>query len=278
MIVDAQVHVWSAEPADQPWPRPSPAVVQRAVPLLPDDLLREMEAAGVDRAVLVPPSWEGFRNALSLEAARRHPDRFAVMGRLPIEAADSRDRFAEWKFLPGMRGARLNFRRGAVRQLRDGTADWIFRDAERDGMALMLFVNDDFAAVARIAERHPGLRIIIDHLGMNVESRGATAFAHLPALLPLARLDNIAVKASALPCAAEDAFPFRSLHAPLKAVFDAFGPRRTFWGSDLTRLPCPYREAVTMFTEHLQWLTGEDRAQVMGRALCGWLGWDVPPR
>ena len=33
--------------------------------------------------MIVPPSWEGDRNDLALEAARLHPDRFAVMtGRL----------------------------------------------------------------------------------------------------------------------------------------------------------------------------------------------------
>lgn len=273
MIVDSQVHVWAAEPADHPWPSPPPAAIQRPQPFLPDDLLAEMNRAGVDRAILVPPSWEGFRNALSLEAARRHPDRFAVMGRLPIDAPDSRDRFGEWPFIPGMLGARLNFRRAAVRQLRDGSADWVFRQAERDALPLMVFVTEDFPAVGRIAERHPGLRLVIDHMGVDVDRRGAEAFAHLPDLLRLSRFANVAIKASALPCAADDPYPFTALHPFLKAGFDAFGPGRMFWGSDLTRLPCSYGEAVTMFTEELPWLTGEDRSLVMGTGLCRWLNW-----
>jgi L-fuconolactonase len=242
-------------------------------PFGPDELLAEMDRAGVHRAVLVPPSWEGFRNALSLDAARRHPGRFAVMGRLPLDAADSRDRVAEWKFIPGLLGLRLNFRRAAVRQLRDGTADWIFRQAERDELALMLFVNDDFPAVSAIAERHPRLRIVLDHLGVNVEQRGVAAFEHLPAVLALARHPNIAVKASALPCAAVDAYPFRSVHTFVRAAFDAYGPDRLFWGSDLTRLPCDYRQAVTMFTEHMPWLHGRDLECIMGEGLCRWLRW-----
>ena len=232
-----------------------------------------MDRAGVHRAVLVPPSWEGFRNALCLEAARRHPSRFAVMGRLPLNAADSHDRVTEWKFIPGMLGVRLNFRRAAVRQLRDGTADWIFRQAELDELALMIFVNDDFPAVGAIAERHPRLRIVLDHLGVSVEQRGAAAFEHLPAVLALARHPNIAVKASALPCAAADAYPFRSVHTFVRAAFDAYGPDRLFWGSDLTRLPCDYRQALTMFTEHMPWLHGHDLERVMGKGLCRWLRW-----
>ena len=41
----------------------------------------------------------------------------------------------------------------------------------------------------------------------------------------------------------------------------------------LTRLAEPYREAVTMFTEELEWLTAEDKAWIMGRGLCEWIGW-----
>lgn len=92
----------------------------------------------------------------------------------------------------------------------------------------------------------------------------------------MARYDNIAVKASALPCAADDPYPFRSLDPFLRTTFDAFGPRRMFWGSDLTRLSCDYRLAVTMFTEHLSWLRGQDRESVMGGAICGWLRWPLP--
>ena len=64
------------------------------------------------------------------------------------------------------------------------------------------------------------------------------------------------------------------LHPYLRQVYDAFCPRRMFWGSDLTRLSCPYRQVVTMFTEEISWLTSEDKEWIMGRALCAWSGWE----
>lgn len=54
------------------------------------------------------------------------------------------------------------------------------------------------------------------------------------------------------------------------------GPRRTFWGTDLTRMACTYRECVTLFTEELAWPTGRDLEWVMGRGVCEWLGWTLP--
>ena len=65
------------------------AVLARRVAQLPepfthDKLLPLMNEAGVDRAVIVPPSWPGDRNDYGLEAVKRYPHRFAVMGRIPL--------------------------------------------------------------------------------------------------------------------------------------------------------------------------------------------------
>jgi len=42
-------------------------------------------------------------------------------------------------------------------------------------------------------------------------------------------------------------------------------------GTDLTRMPYTYYECITLFTEHLPWLQGEDLKWVMGRGVCEWL-------
>ena len=49
-----------------------------------------------------------------------------------------------------------------------------------------------------------------------------------------------------------------------------------FWGTDLTGIPCTDAQAISLFTEELPWLQGEDLEWAMGRALCDWLGWPLP--
>ena len=68
-------------------------------------------------------------------------------------------------------------------------------------------------------------------------------------------------------------YPFRDKFDPMQRIFDAFGPNRTFRGTDITRMPCSYRECVTMFTEEIPRLKGADKKAVMGKALCDWVGW-----
>src|SRR5437588_8158326 len=107
MIVDAQVHLWKAETPDWKWvpgrqPQlPEPFTIERLVPM--------MDEAGVDRAVIVPPSWAGDRNDYALEAVKRYPNRFRVMGRIPLQDPKSADLLPRWKDQQGMIGVRVSF-------------------------------------------------------------------------------------------------------------------------------------------------------------------------
>src|SRR5436305_8629152 len=95
LIVDAQVHLWKAETEDWKWvpgmkPQlPEPFTIEKLVPL--------MNEAGVDRVVVVPPSWPGDRNDYGIEAARRYPDKFRVMGRIPLQDPKSAELLPRWK-------------------------------------------------------------------------------------------------------------------------------------------------------------------------------------
>ena len=238
LVADAQIHLWGADTPARPWP---PGGAQRAHQphaVGKDQALAAMKDAGVDRAVIVPPSWEGERNDLALEAARLHLDRFAVMGRLALEKSESRALVDSWKRQPGMLGMRFTFNTAEQWPwLTDGTADWLWPAVERAGIPLMMSVSGRLPAVDSIAERHPGLKLVIDHLGIRSGAKGEEAFAGLPQLCTLARRPNVAVKASALPCYSIEPYPFRDVHAHIRRVYDAFGPRRTFWGTDWTRSP-----------------------------------------
>jgi L-fuconolactonase len=109
MIVDSQVHIWAADTPERPWPPGQAARAHQLTPLTAEKLLGQMDVAGVTRAILVPPSWEGDRNDVVLAAAQRYPDRFAVMGRISLEAPQSRTEFLPLVRTKGMLGLRFTF-------------------------------------------------------------------------------------------------------------------------------------------------------------------------
>jgi predicted TIM-barrel fold metal-dependent hydrolase len=275
-IVDSQVHIWGADTPARPWPPGRAQDAQKPYPISKEAVLFQMDLAGVRRAVLVPPSWEGDRNDLALEAARLYPDRFAVMGRLAVQDPQSRSLVTDWKKQPGMLGMRFTFHSEHYRHfLTDGTADWLWPAAERHNIPLMVLVPGALDVIDRIAGRHPGLKLVIDHVGISLREKAPTVFEDLPAVCRLAKHPNVAVKASGMPAWSTEGYPFRDLHSHIRTLVEAFGPRRTFWGTDLTRMPCTYRECIDLFTKELPWLKGEELVWVMGRGVCEWLGWPL---
>src|SRR6202022_492185 len=98
-------------------------------------------------------------------------------------------------------------------------------------------------------------------------------------VLSWSRFRNVSVKLSGAPdYAREDGYPFKGMHDRIHRLYDAYGPERLFWGTDITRLSnCTWRQAVTMFTEELPWLSENDKTLIMGEALCRWFNWWPSP-
>ena len=276
-IIDSQVHIWAPETAEKPYAKENASKPHRDVPLGHDELLREMNGAGVSRCILVPPTWEADRNDTSLEAARLHPDRFRVMGKVSLTNPDGRALMAAWKQQPYMLGIRMVFNRGeSAKWLTDGTADWLWQEAERYDIPVMTLAQGQVPQLGDIAERHPGLRLIVDHMGLNSVLRGKPLGPSVDDVVKLARHKNVAVKVSALPCYVDEPYPFPTLHPLVRRVVDAFGPQRCFWGTDLSHLPCPYKQVVTLFTEEMKSLSTVELEWIMGRGLAEWLNWPLP--
>jgi predicted TIM-barrel fold metal-dependent hydrolase len=275
-IIDAQVHIWPPETPQRPYVKEDASKPHRATALTYENLLEEMAVAGVDRAILVPPSWEGYRNDYALEAAQKYSDRFAVMGKVPLNDPASKLLVAGWLKQPSMRGFRISFRHSGTHSfLDDGTADWFWADCERYDIPVMIFAPFAVAKIGEIAERHPGLRVIVDHMGLNTQWKGKDLTPGVDVLLKFARLPNVGVKVSCLPCYVDEAYPFPTLHRQIRRVVDAFGAQRIFWGTDLSQSPCSYRRAVTLFTDELDFLSTTDKEWIMGRALAQWLNWPL---
>jgi L-fuconolactonase len=268
IVVDSQVHIWE---------QGQPPSNHRQQPFTAADLLREMEVAKVERAILVPPTWDPGGNRCSVRAAASHPERFAVMGLVNLFEPRTPDDFADWLKADRLLGVRVSFNNPTSRaHLTNGHADWLWRSAEEAGAPVMVLAPYLLPLVRVIACQHPGLKIVVDHMAIPRGQKAPAAFAHLPELKALARLENVAVKMGGVPnYANNDRYPYRSLHEHLKDVIDAFGPMRCFWGSDFSRLVGSYAECVSLFRDELDWLTLDERTAIMGRGLCRWLNWNV---
>jgi len=259
VIVDAQVHLWKANTPDRPW-LPN-RVAQLPEPFTVEQLVPMMDEAGVDRAVIVPPSWEGDRNDCAIDAVRRYPERFAIMGRIPVNDPNAAKLLPDWKKQPGMRGIRLTFHPPQWRWLSDGSVDWFWPLAEKYGLPVM-FYGAPMPHFARVAERHPQLAMIADHLGVAGDTvKEGKLTEGVKETAALAKYPNVSVKLSTTPFYSSESYPFRDMTVHIRRLFDAFGPRRCYWGTDLTNSfhEATYRQRITHFTETLDFLSNEDK-------------------
>jgi predicted TIM-barrel fold metal-dependent hydrolase len=175
-----------------------------------------------------------------------------------------------------MLGVRLTFLGPAQAWLADGTPDWFWPEAEKADLPVMFLTDGQNAQLARVAERHPRLQLIAGHMGIgsNTLKDGRIADA-VSQTASLAKYPNVSVKLSAAPNYSSESYPFRDFTPHIKRLFDAYGPKRCYWGSDITNGydKATYKQRITHFTEELPFLSEQDNDWVMGRSILERLRW-----
>lgn len=269
-MIDGQVHVWKPD-----GPPPSPS--GRQEPLSAEELLSMIDTGGVQRAVIITPSWSPDQNLYPLESAQKYPDRLKVMGlyfdwNKPANPAQ----IESWMKPEGMAGIRMFLgSEPATKWLTGGDSDWIWPILERNRIPLMISAANSLPHLVKIAEKHPGLKMCIDSFGVPGAPRGAEVFKDFGAVLAMAKLTNIIIKCGSVPYLSAEAYPYRNLQPFVKQVYDAFGPERLIFASDITLLKGSYKDCVNFWTQ-LDWLNDKDLALIMGGTLSKWINWPLP--
>lgn len=269
-IVDGQMHVFLPDTPDRRWPAGTVSLHGDQYP--PEMAISQLDEAGVRGAVLVPLHWMGADNSHALEAAAQYPDRFRVMGRIDHEAPDARGQLDRWRTMPGMVGIRLTVTDPSSRALfADRAYDWFWSGCEANDLPLMCYTPGEVSLIGPVAERHPDLRLVVDHAGRAARGpKDAAAWHDVSDLLALAGMPNVAVKVSSLPSFSTQPYPFPNLHAHIRDIYDAFGSQRMIWGSDVTRLTSSYDENIRLFSEALDFLNAEDKEWIFWRSISRW--------
>ena len=206
-------------------------------------LLGVLDAHRVERAVLLQGSFYGFQNEYSAEAARVHPGRFLAAGTFDPFCVDRDEILERLLGALALRIVKLELSTGgglmgfhAPFPL-DGPllAEPVERIAAA-GATLVLDLGGPWMAsfqpeaVARLARRHPGLRIVICHLLAPGPGDEAALRRGLEALAPV---ENVWFDLAALPWnVAPEAYPYPTARRYAALARGLVGATRLIWGSD----------------------------------------------
>jgi L-fuconolactonase len=267
-IVDSHVHVW-------PHGHPDGAALWRD-PYPVERLWETLEAAGVRAAVQVTPSPEGWDNRYGIEVAARHPDRLSVFGRLDPATPDPAVRLRTWLAQPGASGVRLTFFGHSAAEAGGLLAlEPFWAACEQLATPVGVFAPDNLAELLRVLERHPRLRLVVDHLGLGVYPGCPDPLAGLATLPEFAAFDDVWVKISGLPEVSREGFPFRDIREHLADAVSRFGADRLIWGSNhpVVLGACTYAESLDYLedcdfldADQLAWLVGGSLRELLSRS------------
>ncbi len=268
LTIDAQVHAYERDHPGRPWA----AVLTGPPEVTGDDMVRAMDAVGVDGALLVS-AFTMYRYdasyAVSVHAA--HPGRFGLIK--PVDPSDPgvAETIADWAAMEGTVAIRIMLTHEASSDAEDPGINRVLDAAARHSLPVNLLSWGRLEQVAKLAAKNPETKLIIDHLGLRQPFEPPAPpepFAELPKLLDLAKYDNIVVKITGACTLSHAPFPYDDIWDPLARIFDEFGFDRCMWGTDWTRATTllTYAQGVEPFrlTDRL---SDDDRADLMGRTL-----------
>lgn len=272
MIIDSHTHAWRR----WPYQPPVPDYESRG---RVEQLLWEMDRHGVTKAVLVSANIEHNPddNDYVAECVKRYPDRL-------IQFADVDCQWSSTYHTPGaaerLRDAVHRYRlKGFTHYVRDDT-EWF---ASEEGLRffcvaaeLRLIASLSLSptwqpALRKLARQFPSVPFLCHHMaGVRVGKDEA-----LTEICRSAAMPNIYIKLSGFHYASSVSwdFPHTDTHPVVRALYEAYGPRRLCWGSDypVVRFHMTYQQALETFRTHCTFVAEEDKALILGGNLEGLL-------
>lgn len=247
----------------------------------PEILLKNMDWAGVDKAVLLQGSFYGARNDEVRDACARYPDRLIGAAFLDPWESNARAEFSrlfdEEKFLILKMEISYEFGLGGLHpglRLDDPDLQWLWDGLENRGVVLTLDPGRvggpsyQTAAIRRIIETHPGMTVVLCHLG--VPTRELDDRPDLQKeweeFVMLGQLPNVWFDLSALPYCAEQIYPFPLIGSWMRRALELIGPGKMMWGTDVPGLYSAgtYQQLLSAYHEQLPDLAESVRAKIFG--------------
>jgi L-fuconolactonase len=266
-VIDAHHHIWDLDRAAYPWLTPEAGVLHRTHTLA--ETAAERARLGIDGVVLVQAADNDADTALMLDVAAADPAVRGVVGWVPLDdPAGVRRRLRDWaERAPGL----VVGIRSLIHERPDPS--WITSRATAEGLDLVTEAGLSFDVVTAdpralslvpvLAERHPDLTLVVDHLGKPpaLEHEGWERWRSL--LAACAQHPRVAAKVSGIvPPSGDDG----AVLAAVAHAVDVFGSDRLMLGSDwpIAELSGGYGPVWNTLVAAVRDTAGADAARMLG--------------
>jgi L-fuconolactonase len=266
--VDAHQHFWNLAIVDYPWLGPEQGSIYRTIEAA--ELEPELQAAGIDRTVLVQSANSSDDTAYMLAVADRYEWIGAVVGWVPLtDPEETARRIERYRRHPKFRGIRHLIHN-------EPDPDWVVQERVLEGLRVLAAFDVPFEVVAvfpdhlrhvpTLAERVPGLRLVIDHLAKPPIREGLWE-PWAEQLAQAAAYPQVYAKVSGLNTAADWAtWSAQDLKPYVDHAVQVFGADRLMFGSDwpVLTLAGTYAAVWAATRAVVDGLAPHERAAILG--------------
>jgi L-fuconolactonase len=266
MTVDAHIHFWRLARGDNLALLPSMVPIYRD--LEPPTLKPHLDAAGIDRIVVVQAAETLAENLYTLGLAKFFPWIAGVVGWIDPASASVNEEVAALAANPRFKGVRpVRDDNQSIAWMLDRRLEAGWRAFQQAGLVIDLLVQnpDELPLVTHFVRGHPEMSIVLDHCAKPDIARGRFE-PWASDLAELARHETVACKFSGLLNCAPPGAGAAELEPYARHVLTTFGGRRVLWASDWPPLDLAanYGAWRKVSLELLGGLSADDRAAALG--------------
>lgn len=264
--IDAHSHIWTRDIDRFPL-REGVTVEQLNPPSFTDDELMAIATpAGMSRVVLIQHyPYHGWDNSYLIDAWQRHPQRFRIVGMIDHQLPAPGRRMREL-LRRGVTGFRIGPGSGRPEWLASDGMNAMWKTSAETRQPMCCLINpDDLPAVANMCERYPDTPVVIDHFA-RIGITGRIDETDLASLCALKRFRHVCVKLSAFYALGDKRPPHDELIPMVRRLFEAFGPDRLMWASDMPyqlRGENTYEASIALIRDRIDFFSDEDRRRLL---------------
>ncbi|MEQ9409306.1 MAG: amidohydrolase family protein [Fuerstiella sp.] len=264
--IDAHSHIWTPDTSKFGL-RPGMTVDDLQPRSFTDaELMAIARPQGVGRVVLIQHTYfHGFDNAYLIDAWRRHPDLFRVVGMVD-DLWPNCGRAMKQLLPQGVTGFRITPRKGISEWLQTDGMTEMWQTAAETGQSMCCLINpENLPQVDAACRRHPDTPVVIDHFA-RIGIDGTIRDSDLNSLCKLAVHKNVKVKISAYYALGRKQPPHHELIPMIRRLYETFGADRLMWASD-----CPYQldgnntyeSSIALIRDTIDFVSDAERRQLL---------------
>lgn len=234
-VIDAHQHIWDPSRAEYDWLGPDFQALNRKFTL--EELLPTLNKLGIDLTIQVQSADNLQDTELMQESAELNPEVAGIVGFAPLDnpkkVQETIERWKEHELIVGVRNLIHN----------KPDPNWLMREDVNESLALLAAADLTFdivsvlpehlALLPKLSERHPNLRMVIDHLSKPPIGASDSA-TWRQGISQAAKNPNVFAKISGLYSSVGDpsSWSTETIQPHFDFAVETFGASRLMYGGD----------------------------------------------